>query len=384
MQPEAVKILAAQQAPLGGQKNAVSCPTPKIGAPHERESSEGGGQILFHAPPLSYRHETEFLPLAASEFLSESDEAVNWIMDDFLPSGGVAILAGKPKEGKTTLAYELAVNVAKGQPFLGRSTSEGGVLFLALEEHPRDVRMRLRSLGVQASDAVYVHAASIDPTEAMLEKIKQFVIAHTIKLIVVDTLAALWRISDENDAAAVTQAVKPLLALARESGACVLLIHHARKSEGSFGDEIRGSGALFALADVALILKRHEVPTQRKLQGISRYPDTPSELLIELKDSGYVALGDPAAINKKARLEKIRVALGHEPELAEAIVERAGIAKRDGYRLLSALVDRGEAIRTGAGKKGSPFLYCTVSLSCNPPSPCTNGKSTTEVIVDAD
>lgn len=353
MQPEAVKILAAQQASLGGQKNAVSCPTPKIGALHEREFPEGGGQILFHAPPLSYRHETEFLPLAASEFLSESDEVVIWVTDDFLPSAGLVILAGKPKEGKTTLAYEWGVNVAKGQPFLGRSTSAGGVLFLALEEHPRDVRMRLRSLGVQASDAVYVHAASIDPTEAMLEKIKQFAIAHTIKLIVVDTLAALWRISDENDAASVTQAVKPLLALARESGACVLLIHHARKSEGSFGDEIRGSGALFALADVALILKRHEVPTQRKLQGISRYPDTPSELLIELKDSGYVALGDPAAINKKARLEKIRVALGHEPELAEAIVERAGIAKRDGYRLLSALVDRGEAIRTGAGDRKS-------------------------------
>jgi hypothetical protein len=55
-----------------------------------------------------------------------------------------------------------------------------------------------------------------------------------------------------------TKAVKPLLQLARDSGACVLLIHHARKSEGQYGDEIRGSGALFALVDVAIVMKRHE------------------------------------------------------------------------------------------------------------------------------
>ncbi len=93
---------------------------------------------------------------------------------------------------------------------------------------------------------------------------------------------------DENDAAEVTQAMKPLLALARDTGACVLLIHHARKSEGSYGDEIRGSGALFAAVDIAMILKRHEVQTQRVLHAISRYPETPAEIVLELRETGYV------------------------------------------------------------------------------------------------
>lgn len=149
----------------------------------------------------------------------------------------------------------------------------------------------------------------------------------------------------------------------------VLLIHHARKSEGSYGDEIRGSGALFATVDVALILKRHEIATQRKLIGISRYADTPAELILELRDSGYVALGDPADLNKQARLERVRAALGHEPELPAAIFQRADVKRGDGYRLLNILVDQGEVIRSGSGRKGDPFLYKAVSDSSGSPSP---------------
>ena len=108
-------------------------------------------------------------------------------------------------------------------------------------------------------------------------------------MVIIDTLATFWKVKDENDAGAMTQAVIPLLNLARESGACVLLIHHSRKSEGAYGDEIRGSSALFALVDIAVIMKQHEVETQRKLIAMSRYPETPSELLVELRETGYVS-----------------------------------------------------------------------------------------------
>jgi RecA-family ATPase len=93
-------------------------------------------------------------------------------------------------------------------------------------------------------------------TPTVLASILSFLKEHDVKLVLADTLAAFWRIENENDAAEMTKVVKPLLQLARESGACVLLNYHARKSEGSYGDEIRGSGALFALVDVAILMKR--------------------------------------------------------------------------------------------------------------------------------
>jgi len=92
-------------------------------------------------------HESHFHPVAASVLLAEPPEEIEWILDEYLPAGGLVLLAGKPKEGKTTLSYELAVNVAQGSTFLGRQTRKGAVLILALEEHKRDVLIRLRNLG---------------------------------------------------------------------------------------------------------------------------------------------------------------------------------------------------------------------------------------------
>lgn len=335
--------------------------------------------------------ETNFNPKRVQDLLQEVPEPVEWVFEDYLPLGALILIAGKPKEGKTTLVYELLVNVAKGSPFLGRHTRKSHVLLLAVEEHQRDVRTRLYALGAAELDGLFVHTGSLSQSPALLAQLLSFVREHEVKLIVIDTLAAFWQIENENDASEMTKVVKPLLSLARESGACVLLIHHARKSEGSYGDEIRGSGALFGLVDVALILKRHEVQTQRILAAQSRYADTPSELVIELRENGYVALGDPSSVSKAARREKLIAALSDQFEEAESILKRAGLNRTQGYGLLSLLMKEGVALREGKGRKKDPFRYKKNSsvqapqsigtdetlspigfISSNPPLPWTN------------
>lgn len=346
-------------------------------------------------PKTGGPHETAFCPLVVEEFLDMAlqNDTVEWVFEDYLPAGGLVILAGKPKEGKTTLTYELVVKVAKGDTFLGRATKKSGVLILGLEEHPRDMGLRLRSLAPENLPNLFVFAKAIQPTPDTLEQIKRFAMEHDIKLILIDTLGAFWSLRDENDAAEVGRAIKPILALARETGACVLLIHHARKSEGTYGDEIRGSGALFAAVDVALILKRHEIEKQRTLHAISRYPDTPTEMLLELKEAGYFSLGDPAKQNRQAKRDKMKLALSDEWREPKALAKLAGVPVRDSYRLLTELHESSEIDREGEGRRGSPFRYRRIlflatppvlggsqhetnytrpdSVSCAPPSPST-------------
>jgi Mrp family chromosome partitioning ATPase len=60
-----------------------------------------------------------------SELLGEPDEPENWLVDGLLPTGGLSVLVGKPKAGKSTLARALAVAVARGEPWLGRATFPG-------------------------------------------------------------------------------------------------------------------------------------------------------------------------------------------------------------------------------------------------------------------
>jgi putative DNA primase/helicase len=324
--------------------------------------------VFVSSPKTGPPHETNFPVVPIDDFLDvppDQDHA-DWILEDYLPAGGLVLIAGKPKEGKTTLCYELAVKVAKGLPFLGRTTKRSGVLILGLEEHPRDMRQRLRTLGADGTNLFVYSGSSLHPTPDTMGQVKQVVAANGIKLVLIDTLSAFWTVSDENDAAGVQKAIQPILGLARESGACVLLIHHARKSEGSYGDEIRGSGALFAAVDVALILKRHEIHNQRKLNANSRYSETPVELVIELRDGGYVSLGDPAKVARQAKRDKMMGALTSEPMEAKVLAQRAGVPQRDAYRLLDELHKSHEAHRSGEGRKKDPYRYCHNSFRATP------------------
>ena len=238
---------------------------------------------------------------------------------------------------------------------------------MGLEEHPRDIRIRLRNLGAEGLTNLYVYPSQLDPTMSTFREIERYALEHAIKLIVVDTLGAFWNVRDENDAAEVTRAMKPFLTLARNTGACVVLIHHARKSEGVNGDEIRGSGALFAAVDVALILKRNEVQTQRTLRAISRYHETPAEMVLELTELGYVALGDPTTLNRQAKRVKVKAELTGDLQTAKAIAKQAGVSSRDIHRLLKELHANEEAHREGTGRKGDPFLYRLNSIRATPP-----------------
>ncbi|MDR4467078.1 MAG: AAA family ATPase [Nitrospira sp.] len=299
-----------------------------------------------------------FSPVSLAQLLDEPEPLEpDWILEDILPAGALAATISKPKVGKTILICELAVAIAHGRMFLGRNTKRGNVLILAVEEHRRDVKRRLRNLGVDHLDAIHLHIGALTDSPDTLHAMTTFIKEHAIVLVIIDTLNSYWSVTDENNAAEVTKAVKPLLQLARDSGATVLLLHHARKAEGGYGDEIRGSGALFSLLDVAMILKRDAVDTQRRLTIISRYAESPPELLLELRDHGYVSLGDPAKHDKAARLTKLANALTDVPMGVKDLAAKAGVPAKASYALFELLANEGKATRSGTGKRGDPFLY---------------------------
>lgn len=289
--------------------------------------------------------------------VEEPDSGVEWIWDGMIPRGGLTLFIAKPKVGKTTCVYEFAVKVASALPFLGRSTRRCGVLILALEEHPREVKRRLRALGAENLENLHLVIGSLDADEGTFAQLKRTIEERSIGLLIIDTLNSFWAVEDENDAAQVTRAMKPMLNLARATNAAIVAIHHARKSEGEYGDEIRGSGALFSLCDAAFFLKRHETDTQRKLSAISRWPETPSELILELRDHGYECLGDPSTAGRQARLEKLGAALTADPQTIRELSSMAGVPLRSAHTLIDDLVRLRRADRQGTGRKGDPFRF---------------------------
>jgi hypothetical protein len=97
---------------------------------------------------------------------------------------------------------------------------------------------------------------------------------------------------------------------------------------------------------------------------MSRYKDTPPEVVIELADEGYIATGTKADSTAADRGEIILGLLSDMPVSRDAIrqswpeecaVPRPGdtILKKT----LQTLEREGRLVVTGSGKRGEPYLY---------------------------
>jgi hypothetical protein len=76
---------------------------------------------------------------------------IPYVVDGLLTQAGFSILGGKPKSGKSSLSRYLAVCVAKGKPFLGRSTTQGEVMIVNLEDPQFHLDNCLSALGYDST-----------------------------------------------------------------------------------------------------------------------------------------------------------------------------------------------------------------------------------------
>lgn len=309
------------------------------------------------AKPSLWEISGRFNPVPSRNLRRVARRALRWLWDQYLPEGALVLLAAFMKVGKSTLAFELAVAVAAGFPFLGRATRRGGVLILAVEENPRDVGRRLERLQTRGRDRIYVHAEPLAATPENLRAIRQFVLEKKIRVVILDTLSTFWNLEDENNNAAVVRAIKPLLQLARETNAVVFLLHHERKAGGEGGRSIRGGGALFGLVDQALLLERPPGgrTNQRVLRSFGRYDETPPELVIEYVDGRYRSVGTPEEVGREAVAARVYGLLGREARSLKSIAEKAGLSPR---AVEGALQDLGTRVsREGKGVRGDPYVF---------------------------
>jgi hypothetical protein len=113
---------------------------------------------------------------------------------------------------------------------------------------------------------------------------------------------------------------------------------------------------------MALSMKRTEgAETQRCLEAVSRYAETPSRLIIALGDSGYEALGSPEDLSAQAKMDSIKATLTTIGQTAKELAQTSGFPEREVKRCLS---NAGEAvIKAGAGVRRDPYRYSIPAAS---------------------
>ncbi|MET9261379.1 DNA repair protein RadA [Amycolatopsis sp. NPDC004079] len=196
-----------------------------------------------------------------------------------LVPGAVALLAGEPGVGKSTLLLEVAYQWA---------VTAGRSLYVTGEESAGQVRLRAERTG-------NVHGEMYLAAESDLSAILGHVDAVKPGVLIVDSVQTMASPQVEGSPGGVTQVravTSGLVALAKERGLPVVLVGHVTK-DGS----VAGPRVLEHLVDVVLQFEGDKHSTLRMVRGIKNRFGAADEIgCFELTEEGIVGVPDPSGL----------------------------------------------------------------------------------------
>jgi len=183
---------------------------------------------------------------------------------------------------------------------------------------------------------------------------------------VLDPLAPL--LPCENNARCIFDAILPLRALTLR-GVGILSLHHPAKGAAAQGQAARGSGALLGHVDISIEMRHpggDPLTRRRRLLALSRFSQTPRQLLLELNPEAtdYVAVPDDHEDGFLANWEVLRMVFEDaEQKLTRGDIHAEWPADFDKpcltalRKYLERAVPLGLVACEGTGRKNDPFRY---------------------------
>ncbi len=175
---------------------------------------------------------------------------VAWLWEHRIPFGSLTLLDGDPGQAKSTLTYDIAARLTSGKPMPGESGVRlgpaGVVLLQGEDDFNTVVRPRLDAAGADVDRVLVYDRRRVDASEILtpagLCHLAREVSKRGVRLLVIDPLANFTSES-LHSADGASKALRPLEALARETGVAVLLVRHLAK--GGAGNPLyRGAGSI--------------------------------------------------------------------------------------------------------------------------------------------
>jgi hypothetical protein len=198
-----------------------------------------------------------------------------WLIKNVMTRGERSMMVGPSQSGKSFLAVDLALAVARGTPWFGNKTVRGGVVYVAAEGG-RGVKRRLRAYRSEnyltAEDklpfvllpAMIDLYAGNEQAEALILEAKHW--AKTfgevpLELVVIDTLSATTPGADENSSKDIGPVLARCQRIADECRCAVMIVHHTSAA----GEKARGHTSITANLDsIIRVLKTEAIDIDRR------------------------------------------------------------------------------------------------------------------------
>jgi hypothetical protein len=190
-----------------------------------------------------------------------------WIVSGVLPRAELGMIYGPPGAGKSFVALDLSLSIARARAWNMRRVKPGRVIYVAAEGFGGMVA-RLRAYA-KHHDVAEVENFSIFNGPVNLAGHEWETLAALIKetggadVIVFDTLARCMAGADENKAEGMSLVIDGCARLHKQTGALVLLIHHSGKDTDKGA---RGWSGMKGAVDVEMVVERVEGTDLRVLK----------------------------------------------------------------------------------------------------------------------
>jgi RecA-family ATPase len=209
---------------------------------------------------------SESIFVTVKELFQEPEKDVKMLIPEVLPRGDLMVLSGKPGDGKSLMAYEIAYQVLNGGMFAGNHIKKGKVLFIQLDERKGTYKRRIESRGIdtESEDFAIMRRFRLSDLSLLEEKLNDF----RPDLIVLDNFrkAISGMGLDENKPEA-ADTLDPLIELLEDYDASCVLIHHDNKNTQAQGqDRMSGSTNLISKAFSGFrIIRTSDNPNSTKI-----------------------------------------------------------------------------------------------------------------------
>jgi hypothetical protein len=307
--------------------------------------------------------------LSADKLLTTDWPEPVWAIPQLLPTG-LAILAGKPKLGKSWLALQVALAVATGGVAFNETVEQGPICYLALEDPPRRLKKRMVrqnwTTGTARADFMTLGSFAWqigDLCNGGGDRLARQIETAGYKLIVIDTLSRAI-IGDQNDVERMTRALSPLQEMAHDLNCVVLMVDHHRKggaSADAIGD-IMGSTAKGAMADCIWGLYRERGKSIAKLSIIGRdVEERTLDLCMDWSIGCWQLEGDSHQIEITERRQEILDALqALGPSQLKQLADAIDQDRSNTHRRLQNLVNTGKVRRYISDDGNVIYEYCNL------------------------
>lgn len=200
----------------------------------------------------------QFAPQSVAQFLTSGQET-EWLIKNVLPKAELAFIYGEPASGKTFLALDIAMRIARGCAWNTHKTKQGKVLYVAAED-ANGVRKRVQAYqAYHGAGHDYSGIRFIAEAPQLLQEKDRKALWSQIKscgpmdVVILDTLAASTPGIDENSSKEFGPVLHYCKQLSKRTGALILFVHHTGKDPLK---GMRGSSVLLGASDCLILVER--------------------------------------------------------------------------------------------------------------------------------